>query len=166
MVRSLMGDTMRKSFAAFAFAVAATLAQPASAITFPSLTTIYVGTGVTDSATGPELGFATAFQCSNVSGSTAQIRFLVLELNGSVVGSHVLSVAHGGSVGVSTHATAFFDEDGLIAPGDGIIRGTVNIESTQSGVFCQAYVTEAAGTVPNVVPLKLVRINPHPGTVE
>ena len=38
---------MRKSFAAFAFA-AFTLAQPATAVTFPSLTTIYVGSGVLD----------------------------------------------------------------------------------------------------------------------
>lgn len=58
-----------------AVALAAALAQPASAITFSALTTIYVGTGVQDSGTGPNTGIATVFQCSNVSGRAAVLRF-------------------------------------------------------------------------------------------
>ena len=77
---------MRKSFAALVFAALA-LAQPAASITFPELTTIYVGTGVRDSGGGPDVGIATAFQCSNVSGATAEVRFLVLDRDGTVEGS-------------------------------------------------------------------------------
>ena len=149
-----------------AIALATAFTQPATAITFPSLTTIYVGTGVADSGGIYEVGHATVFQCSNVSGNTAQLRFLVLEFGGSLVGSQVVNVPHGSSTGVTTHFTNFFSENAEIAPGVVIFRGTVNIESTQSGVFCQAYATDAAVSVPNVVPLKLVRVNPHPGTVE
>ena len=111
-------------------------------------------------------GVATVFQCSNVSGNTAQIRILALEATGVVVGSVVRAVSHGASFGAGTHNTVFFPEDELLAEGGVIFRGTVNIESTQSGVFCQAYVTDAAASVPNVVQLHLVRVNPHPGTVE
>ena len=53
--------------------------QPASAITFPSLTTIYVGSGVTDSSEVASVGIATAFSCSNVSGQSTTLRFLVLD---------------------------------------------------------------------------------------
>jgi hypothetical protein len=70
-----------------AIALAATLAQPASAITFPSLTTIYVGTGVLDSGGADNTGTATTFFCSNVSGITAQVRFLIL----SDIGAFVVS---------------------------------------------------------------------------
>ena len=49
-----------------------------TAVTFPSLTTIYVGSGVYDSGGGAHLGSATTFHCSNVSGVTATIRFHVL----------------------------------------------------------------------------------------
>ena len=58
---------MKKYLAAIALAAA--FAQPATAITFPSLTTIYVGTGLYDAGVAVE-GFdtATAINCANVSG--------------------------------------------------------------------------------------------------
>jgi hypothetical protein len=149
-----------------AFALTAALAQPASAITFPSLTTIYVGMGVKDSGNTPTVGFATVFQCANVSGQTATVRFLVLDFDSTVRGSSTRNVPHGANVGVSTHITAFHFENAALAAGTVIIRGTVNIESTQSGVFCQAFLVDASATLPGGVPLDLVRVNPHPGTVE
>ena len=157
---------MRKSFAALVFATLA-LAQQAAAITFPSLTTIYVGTGVRDTGDGPDVGIATAFQCSNVSGNTAQLRFLVLDKDGTIEGSLTRTVPHATTSGVSTHSTVLFDEDTLLSPGSSIMRGTINIESTESGVFCQAYIADARTTVPDsVVPLDLVRVNPHRDTLE
>jgi hypothetical protein len=157
---------MRNSFAVFTFAVLA-LVQSATAITFPSLTTIYVGTGVRDNGGGDNSGLATAFHCSNVSGTNVQIRFLVLRDDGSGAGAITRPVPHGGSITVSTHLTAFFIEDDVVSPSIVIGRGVINIESTESAVFCQAYITEAATTVPDsAIPLKLIRVNPHPGTVE
>ena len=78
-----------------AAAVAAALAQPASAITFPSLTTIYVGSGVLSNSGPADTGEATTFHCTNVSGITATIRFLVLLNNGETAGSVMLNVTHG-----------------------------------------------------------------------
>jgi hypothetical protein len=68
--------------------------------------------------------------------------------------------------GLLPHNTLYFFESSAIAAGTLIDRGTVNIESTQSGVFCQAYLVDAASPTPSGVPLHLVRINPHPGAVE
>ena len=45
-------------------------------------------------------------------------------------------------------------------------EGVVNIESLQSGVFCNAKTIDAAADSRIGVTLPLVRVNPHPGTVE
>jgi hypothetical protein len=146
-----------------ALAVAAALAQPASAITFSKLTTIYVGTGIRDTGLSPG-GIATTFHCSNVSGFTAQLRFVVLNDLGAVVGNNTTNLAHGRTVTVSTHVVSAYD--GFTLQTGAVSRGVVNIESTQSGVFCTAEIIDAGATTPIGVARALVRINPHPGTVE
>jgi len=73
---------MRKSFAVFALAAASV--QPALAVTFPSLTTIYVAAGVLDQGGAPGTGVATTVYCANVSGQTAQVRVLILDNEGEV----------------------------------------------------------------------------------
>jgi hypothetical protein len=150
-----------------AIALAAALAQPAAAITFPSLTTIYVGSGVTSGdALGPS-GTATSFHCTNVSGVTATIRYLVLQPDGALAGSISRTAAHGATITASTHETIVFnDSANEISQGIAIEQGGVNIESTQSGVFCTAMIVDAAAGVPAGIDLHLVRVNPHPGTVE
>jgi hypothetical protein len=67
---------MRKYLAAAALTAA--LAQPAAAVTFPSLTTIYVGSGVYDDGLGTNASEATSIHCSNVSGVSVQVRVLIL----------------------------------------------------------------------------------------
>jgi hypothetical protein len=157
---------MPKFLTALAAALAtATLAAPASAITFPSLTTIYIGSGVLDSGSGANAGTATVFHCSNVSGFIANIRFLVLSNAGGIEGNVTLGVVHGETVTVPTHATLAYSEVEDLATG-GVNEGVINIESTQSGVFCTAKTIDAALASPVGVPLDLVRVNPHPGTVE
>jgi hypothetical protein len=159
---------MRKSFAAFAFAVFA-LVPPATATTFPSLTTIYVGTGVFDSGHGDNAGTATVFFCSNVSGIAAQVRFVVLDNSANVVGNVTVNVAHGESTIAATHGVTVYEGEASMLVGifGRQTRGAVlNIESTQSGVFCTARIQGATLGAEEAVPLHLVRVNPHPGTVE
>jgi hypothetical protein len=148
-----------------AIALAAALVQPAAAVTFPTLTTIYVGSGVLNSSGGPLDGQATAFHCTNVSGVTATIRYLVLQQNGSVAGSLTLNAPHGSTTTAATHLTAVFASQ-AISPGVNIFQGGINIESTQSGVFCTAMIVDASTIDPVGIALHLVRVNPHPGTVE
>ena len=156
---------MKTYLAAAALFIA--LAPPASAITFPSLTTIYVGSGVRDNGAGDITGVATTFHCTNVSGVTVSIRYLVLFSTGAVAGAITLSAAHGATVTASTHDTALFSDTGnSIVPGTAVSQGGINIESTQSGVFCTAMMVDASALVPSGIDLHLVRVNPHPGTVE
>jgi len=157
---------MKKSSFGIAFVASAfTIAPTASAATFPSLTTIYIGTGVRDNGGTVHAGTATTFHCSNVSGVSTSVRFLVLYHTGSVAVSFTRTVAHGATVAVSTHATLPYEEDtdlGTLAVSEGVI----NIESLQSGVFCNAKTIDASAAFPDGVVLPLVRVNPHPGTVE
>jgi hypothetical protein len=153
---------MRKFLAAFAVAAPA-LVQPAPAITFPQLTTIYVGAGVLDDGGSSEAGTATSFFCSNVSGQTATVRVAVLNF-GSILGTGVtVTLVHTQSRVFSTHNTVL--PEAILSTG-AVAEGVVNIESTQSGVFCRGAVVNAAGPRHDSSPVDLVRINPHPGSVE
>jgi hypothetical protein len=160
-----MGNMMRKSYAAFAFAALA-LAQPASAVTFSKLTTIYVGSGVFNAGPSAE-GVATAVHCSNVSGVSTEVRVLILNSVGTVVGSLTRGLPHGATQTFVTHETLWLtDAGGNISTGD-VDSGVVNVESRQSAVFCTAAVVDAAAYPPAfTMPIHLVRINPHPGSVE
>ena len=140
--------------------------NPAPAIAFGGLTTIYVGSGVHDNGQIDNVGEATSIHCSNVSGVSVQVRVLILHDSGPVAGSLTLTLAHGATKTVSTHPTAVFTDTGLDIA-DAVIQGVVNIEATNSAVFCTAVLVDAANAKPVYMsPLHLVRVNPHPGTVE
>jgi hypothetical protein len=157
---------MKTQLVCYGLAFAAAIASPARATTFPSLTTIYVGSGVTDSGGAADTGTATAVHCSNVSGQTALMRFLVLNAAGNSEADVTLPIGlpHGGTVTLATHGIAYFSEVNL-ATGAVNPQGMLIVESTQSGVFCSAMVVDAAGPVGGVA-ITLVRLNPHPGSVQ
>jgi hypothetical protein len=155
---------MKTTLTAIAFA--ATLAQPASAITFSKLTTIYVASGVTDSGNLPQTGVATTILCSNVSGANVQMRVLILSHVTDIKFSRTAAVAHGKVATFSTNDTLLFGDEDLLLNTGAIRQGTLNIEATNSAVFCTAAIVDAAAAIPNGIDLHLVRVNPHPGTVE
>ena len=136
-------------------------ATPSPAITFPSLTTIYVASGVLDDGGVENAGIATSVHCSNVSGQFAEVRVLVLNHLGNVEGAATVGILHGGTQAFSTHGTIIADN----VLGTGPVLGVFNVESTQSAVFCSAMVVPAA-TPQNGVALHMVRVNGHPGTIE
>ena len=158
---------MKRSLLALAVTVlvGGVFAATAAATTFPALTTIYVGSGVADTGSGENAGTATTFHCTNASGLLANIRFLVLSPAGLPLASAGFnSVPHGATRTISTHPTLAFADNSL---GTGLVlQGGAIIEATESGVFCSANVIDAASGTPSGVPLRLVRINPHPGAAE
>ena len=150
-----------------AVALAAALAQPAAAVTFPSLTTIYVGSGVYDDGSSGSSGVATSIHCSNVSGVSVQLRVLILGQTGEVESSDTHTLAHGATETFSTHFTVIFDDVNNDLATGAVTQGVVNVEATNSAVFCTAAVIDAGQPpIDFSMPLHLVRVNPHPGTVE
>ena len=102
--------------------------------------------------------------CSNVSGLTPTLRMQFLHANGTSAGLHIFnSVAHGATVTLATHEVAAYDAFELNVLQ---INSGRSIKSTQSGVFCNASAIDASGALVVAVPIPLVRVNPHPGTVE
>ncbi len=144
--------------------LAAAFTHPALATTFPTLTTIYVGSGVRDDGAIINSGIATVFNCSNVSGLPANVRFLVLDSTGAVEANATSVLSHGATFTAATHSTLTFLENADLAT-DAVGQGVVNIESTQSGVFCNAMIVDAADAGEGIS-LPLVRINGHPGAEE
>jgi hypothetical protein len=117
-----------------------------------------------DDGAADNSGIATSFNCSNVSGLSAQVRFLVLGPSGAVEANVTATIPHGATSTASTHLSASYSTNVPLATGV-VSQGAVNIESTQSGVFCNAIVTDAADAG-NGFDINMVRVNPHPGTVE
>jgi hypothetical protein len=143
--------------AAGALALAAS--TPAPAITFPSLTTIYVASGVYDDGDVDDAGIATSVHCSNVSGQSAQVRVLVLDDFGGVEAAETRIIFNGATRTFSTHGASFLETP--LNTGS-VTQGVVNVESTQSAVFCSAMIVDAASSQ-NGVALHMVRVNAHPG---
>jgi hypothetical protein len=157
---------MKKSLFSLAVAACAAITAPtALATTFPTLTTIYIGSAVSDNGGATNAGRATVFHCTNVSGVSATIRFLVLDFDGTVAGSVSSTVSHGATIRAGTHFTATYSENFDLATG-AVTEGAINIESTQSGVFCNAKTIDASAAFPDGITLPLIRVNPHPGTEE
>ena len=156
--------TFNGCFAAASLLAATGLLGPstAAAVTFPSLTTIYIGTGIRDNAEAGNAGVATVFNCANVSGVSVDVRFLILNFDGTIVASHVQRISHGDTDTVSTDNTALFNDGSVLNIGS-VDQGAVNIESTQSAVFCTATMVDDAR---GFTEIPLVRVNPHPGTME
>lgn len=156
---------MRKiSIALVTVACTVGLVSSTAAITFPTLTTIYIGAGVRDDGGGPNVGIATVFLCSNVSGANASVRFLVLSESGAVADQETIGIQHGRTVLASTHSTATYLENVPFTTGV-VQNGTGEHRVRSVGVFCTAFLLNAASNAEGV-PLHLVRVNPHPGTVE
>ena len=118
---------MKKLFVAAALAVS--LTQPATAIAFPSLTTIYIISGVRDDGSAGNTGFATSITCTNVSGLTASLRFLALQGTGDAAAVATFVLTHGQTLVASTHGASLFSDAQLPTGG---MQGSLNIESTRS----------------------------------
>jgi hypothetical protein len=83
-----------------------------------------------------------------------------------LAGAHTFTLAHGRSwTGATRGTAAFFDFVGITGNTQ-LEQGTAIIESNQTGVFCSGYITDGAAPTPVGVPLRLLRLNPHPGVIE
>jgi len=155
---------MRKFLLSICLPLGLSAAAPVSATTFPTLTTIYVASGVIDS--GSTNGRTTAVMCTNVSGNAATLRVLVLSPDGAP-NSVQLSIPHAATRTVATQDIPILAESAYVAPTGTFLQGGLLVEATESGIFCTAAVIDASQVPPLfTLPLHMVRINPHPGSVE
>jgi hypothetical protein len=162
-------NTMKRIFTAAIAVATIALAGPVPvrATTFPVLTTIYFAAGVVDNSLSEEFGINTAIDCSNLSGQSANVQYMFRRKDGTIAGHILISLANLRAQTVTTTGNVDFLDEIELETGV-LFGGTVQVQSTQSAVYCSAMLTNANGgeTGPAGVALHMVRLNPHPGTVE
>jgi hypothetical protein len=123
---------------------------------------IYRFPGVLDNGGAAVTGVATVFHCTNFSGVTETLRFVVRNFNTTIVANLTQSIAHLATATAATHDTAPYAEDLLLATG-GVAQGTATIAATSVNVICTAMTIDAANSKPDGVALRGIRFSPGSG---
>jgi hypothetical protein len=127
---------------------------------------IYRFPGVYDNGGAENTGTATVIHCTNFSGVTERIRFVLRNFNTTLVGNVENNVGHLGTLTKATHGTVNTEDLPHIAPGVSVNQGTLAIAATSTNIICTALVTDAATATPHGVALRGIRFNPAPGSQE
>jgi hypothetical protein len=127
---------------------------------------IYVISGVRDNAAAINTGVATSFHCTNLSGVSESLAFVVQAFDGAVVTSTTFTVPSNHTWTASTHGTVLFNEDAFLSEGADIDQGIALIYSTTLYMFCSAMIVDASVANPVGISLHMVRVNPIAGTTE
>lgn len=140
-------------------------APAAKAKAFPSLTLIYVATGLRDSGSTENAGDATVIACTNWTSATQRIRYIIRGPLASSIKDVTYEVGASKTFTVSTHNTLFAGEDAFLDTG-GVYQGSLRIFATAALITCSAFVVDADTQIPAGVSLRLVRYNAVSGTQE
>ena len=150
--------------------IASVLSAPApdralGAIGDPELI-LYRFPGVRDDGGGLNAGVATSVHCTNFSGTTETIRYVVRNLVSEVLANSTLLIPHLHSRTASTHLTALYVEQLDLQTGV-MTLGTIAIAATSTSIICTAMTIDAAsGASPIGIALRGIRFNPVPGRQE
>ena len=145
---------------------AATLAfvQPAQAGINDPEVIIYRGSGVLDTGGGDHTGAGTVIYCTNFSGVTESIRFVIRDNDSTIVANVPLPIPHLFTGTVMTKGGFIYSG---ISLGTGIIKqGTVAIAATSINVTCTAMQFDASAPSLQTAVLHMTRFNPIAGTQE
>jgi hypothetical protein len=127
---------------------------------------IYRYPGVRDDGGISNVGVATAFHCTNFSGTTERIRFVTRNFDGSLKGNNLaLMIDHLGTITVSTHVTNAYTQQGLMFTGS-VNQGTTAVAATSINIICTAETIDASAATPIGVARRGIRSNPVPGSQE
>jgi len=149
---------------AVSVALAIGMAAPASAGVNDPEVIIYRFPGVRDSGTGPALGVATLFFCTNFSGATENIRLVTRGETGSLLQNNVFLIGHLFTRTFATHLVAAYTSNDLST--SAVDPGTTAIAATSTNIICTAMTIDAANVRPVGVALRGIRFSPVPGSEE
>jgi hypothetical protein len=113
-----------------------------------------------DNGGADNTGTATVIHCTNFSGVTERIRFVLRNFNSTLVGNVTNDVGHLSTLTKATHGTVNTEDLPHTAPGVGINQGTLAIAATSRNIVCTALVTDATTATPHGVALRGIRFNP------
>jgi hypothetical protein len=169
-MRKLFGSSRRcSSFKAgllgFIAGASATVTVPAYAGVNDPLQAVYLFPGARDNGGGAGTGVATSVHCTNFSGATEKLLYVVLNFDSSTKANLNLNIGQSQTRTASTHDTVLYAEDLILNTGV-VNQGVVGVSSTNINIVCTAQVLDAAAATPNGFELHGIRMNPLPGTSE
>ena len=147
--------------AALAFTMPAKLTVPAQAGINDPEVIIYRLSGVLDDPSG----FATAFYCTNFSGTIETVRVVVRAADSTQKANTPSNLAHLNTKVWSTREVILYTDDLNMNTG-AINLGTAAIAATSVNVTCNAVQVQFANTNPITAPLHMTRFSPIAGTQE
>ena len=147
-----------------AAALAFVQAIPASAAQGDPEVIIYRFPGVVDNGGSMLAGVATVFSCTNFSGVTENVRFVVRNFNGNLASNLVFAVDHLTTRNAATHLVFAYANQSLNTAQ--VQGGTTAIAATSINVICTAVITDAGSSLPQGASLRGIRFNPVPGSQE
>ena len=123
---------------------------------------IYRVSGVLDD--GASNGTATSFHCTNFSGVTENVRFVVRGPGAVILFNNFFPIIHLHTLTVSTKEVVIYSDVSL---GTGPVQqGTAAIAATSVNVTCTAMQVLPQGALPQGIALHMTRFSPIPGTQE
>jgi len=127
---------------------------------------LYRFAGVRDDGGGIGMGVATVFHCTNFSGVTETIRFVLRDFDATLISNRTVNIAHLRTIAVSTHDDVAYAHTDFLSSATPIMEGSLAIAATTTSIVCTAMTIDASNPVPVGVSLHGVRFSPIPGTEE
>ena len=146
-------------------AAALACAQPAQAGINDPEVIIYRFPGVRDDGGASNVGVATVFHCTNISGALEGIRFVTRDFDGTLRTNVLTTIDHLNTKTASTHVTNAYFVNNLLATGF-VTQGTTAIAATSINIICTAETIDAAAAKPVGVAKHGIRFSPVPGSQE
>jgi hypothetical protein len=146
-------------------AAALACAEPVQAGVNDPEVIIYRFAGVRDNADAAGTGVATSVHCTNFSGATETIRYVVRGFDATIRANVTFNIAHLATNTASTHGTILYSDAVLLNTGS-VNQGSVAIAATSLNIICTAVTVDASTVAPVGFALRGIRFNPVPGSQE
>jgi hypothetical protein len=128
---------------------------------------LYLFPGLFDNGGAGQMGVASAFHCSNFSGTLQTVQVVVYNYNGTIVANMSALIDAASTFTFATKDTALYSEDLILNTG-AVYQGLGVILASTPSIVCTAQVLGASTAThgPTGIDLHGMRFNPFPGTAE
>jgi hypothetical protein len=158
-------SSILKACALLGFIAAAPLAGAIPAHAQTPNTLLYLYSGLRDNGGASQTGVASTVHCSNFSGVTVAVQFLVFNFDGTVKANVTFSIPNSATRTASTHATILYTEDQVLNTGI-VNQGFALVVGSSPFIVCTAEIVDAAAPNPVGIARHGLRYNPIAGTQE
>src|SRR5262249_51248992 len=118
---------------------------------------IYRFSGVRDDGAVAGAGVATVIHCSNFSGATESLRFVLRGFDATIKKNTAIPIAHLNTLMAITHVTMAYPGIFVALATGAVFGGMATIAATSTNIVCTANTIDASTASPVGVPLRAIR---------